>query len=60
MLLIEVTGTCRLHETTPLSPSCQTSAASPTYGEAVQSNGQSVGVRFNRELPPDDPLLAAG
>ena len=23
-------------------------------------NGQSVGVRFNRELPPDDPLLASG
>ena len=23
-------------------------------------NGQSVGVRFNRELPPNDPLLAAG
>ena len=23
-------------------------------------NGQSVGVQFNRELPPDDPLLASG
>ena len=23
-------------------------------------SGQSVGVQFNRELPPDDPLLAAG
>lgn len=23
-------------------------------------NGQSVGVQFNRELPPDDPLLAGG